>query len=203
MTPTSFPSSYSCLELIFLQNSAISSRQCGLAGSLPSKVFFILPPSGVFFPHKAGVGWVKNTTGKREGMSENSPLLHLIQKCSQIAANDRRGLSLIMRRCCHRGKKRRSEEGSERKRGKQVGKEERDGVRWVNECTVVALAAYTNGLNCSQCPCFAQRCLYGVIDTHLYGWDVVSLSGNLNLYECESRGEDFLFRRPSLRRTEK
>ena len=62
---------------------------------------------------------------------------------------------------------RRSEEESSEGKGRSRWKSKGEGgVRRMNECSVVPLAAYTNGLNCFQWPCFAQRCLYGLY-THI------------------------------------
>lgn len=122
------------------------------------------------------------------------PLLPLIKNAPKSQAMAKHGLSLIMCRCCQQGKMRRSEERSVRKGGSRWDRKGEGGARWMNQCSVVPLAAYTNGLNCFQWPCSAQWCLYGVIDTHLYGWDVVWISGNLS--ECESRLDRLLFSRP-------
>lgn len=51
---------------------------------------------------------------------------------------------------------RRLEERSEGKGGSRWERKGEGGVRRMNECSVVPLAAYTNGLNCFQWPCFAQ-----------------------------------------------
>lgn len=57
---------------------------------------------------------------------------------------------------------RRSEESSEGKGRSRWKRKGEGGVKRMNGCSVVPLAASTNRLNRFQWPCFAQRCLYGL-----------------------------------------